>query len=342
VSEIQSLNLTGPLAPFLVDQDMLKNSQRFLDKIEKDPKTNPLMKLFIRLKEVVQTLYSFDDYVLDDFRKRSKESANRLYEIFFDEFQRRVFTEKYPERKLIVRLSTTARIESLGDLPSDMTIEFVGPSFEVFQISPLPNRTITWANFIEQIPHDDTTTAWTDIIRSLIVTAKRDDFAENRQLLVSADRKRFFRLFVGKSVVYYSGILELHIYVVEVKSRDYGDPKTTMLLKAISVGLMYRSLFLEGNSSEFSPSTIRATLPRDLPKLVSNLLQELEFVVWMSEDAGLSEAKHLTFIYGDFERGELERMYREWEKLKSDVTSSALQVLRAADDRELDSDRLIS
>jgi hypothetical protein len=289
----------------------------------------------MRLKDVVQTLFPFDDDLLEDFRKRSKESANRLYKIFFEEFQRRVFTEKYPERKLIVRLPTSVRIENLKDLPSDMTIEFVGPSFEVFQISPLPNKTITWANFVEQIPHGDTTTAWTDIIKSLIVTAKRDDFAENRRLLASADRKRFFRLFVGKSVVYYSGILELHIYVVEVKARDYGDPRTTMLLKAISVGLMYRSLFLEGNS-EFSPKTIRATLTRDLPKTASNLLQELEFVVWMSEEAGLSQANNLTLIYGDFERGELERRVREWEKRKSDVTSSALQVLRAADDRELE------
>jgi hypothetical protein len=68
-------------------------------------------------------------------------------------------------------------------------------------------------------------------------------FAENRRLLAPSDQRRFFRLFVSKSVVYHSGIMELHIYVVEVKSRDYGDPTTTMLLKAISVGLMYRPLF---------------------------------------------------------------------------------------------------
>ena len=336
LSDIESLNLTGALTPFLVDEDTLKNRQRFLDSLETDVAKNPLMKLFMRLKEVVQTLHPFDDDFAEDFRKKAKESAKRLYMIFFDEFQRRVFIEKYPERKIIVRLPTNALIESFGDLPPETTVEFMGRSFEVFRIGPPPEKIITWGSFIQQIPHDDTTTAWTDIIRSLVVTAKRDNFAENRRLLASSDRTRFFRLFVGRSVVYYSGIMELHIYVVEVKSRDYGDPTTTMLLKAISVGLMYRSLFLEGRSSEFSPETIRATLPRDLPKAVSELLQELEFVLWMSTDAGLNEPRNINLIYPSFKRGELEQIYREWETRKSVLTSAALQVLRAANEGELE------
>src|SRR5262249_38787773 len=164
-----------------------------------------------------------------------------------------------------------------------------------------------------------------------------DDFAENRRLLASSDRTRFFRLFVGRSVVYYSGITELHIYVVEVKSRDYGDRTTTMLLKAINVGLMYRSLFLEGSDSDFSPETIRSTLPRELPRAVSNLLQELEYVVWLSTDAGLSQARNINRLLPDPKRGELERRVDEWEKLKSDLEASALEILRAANDQKLKS-----
>jgi TIR domain len=336
LSDIESLNLTGTLTPFLVDEDTLKNKQRFLASVETDAAKNPLMKLFMRLKEVVQTLHPFDDDLTEDFKRRARESANRLCLTFFDEFQKRVFIEKFGERKIIVRLPTNARIEAMGDLPPDTTLEFIGGSFEVFRINPPPDRTITWSDFIQQVPTNDTTTAWTDIIKSLIITAKQDDFVENRRLIASSDRKRFFRLFVARSVVYYSGITELHIWVVEVKSRDYGDPTTTMLLKAISVGLMYRSLFLEGTSSEFSPETVRATLPNDLPKAVSEMLQELDFVLWMSTDAGLMLPRNMTLIQGGFERGELERKFREWDKLKSDLTSSALQVLRASNAAELD------
>jgi hypothetical protein len=336
LSDIESLNLTGALTPFLMDEDTLSSRQRVLDSIEADISRNPLMKLFMRLKEVVQTVHPFDDDLAEDFKKRARESANNLYLAFFGEFQKRVFIEKFPERKIIVRLPNNARISALGDLPPDTELEFIGESFQLFKINPPPDRKITWANFIQQIPHDDTSTEWTDIIKSLIVTAKHDDFAENRRLLASWDRKRFFRLFVSRSVLFYSGITELHIYVVEVKSRDYGDPTTTMLLKAISVGLMYRSLFLEGKASQFSPVRIRATLPKDLPKAASEMLQELEFILWVSTDAGLALPENMTTIYGSFERGELERRFKEWDKLKAGLTSSALQVLRAANADELE------
>lgn len=336
LSDIESLNLTTTLTPFLVDEDTLRNNERFLDSLETDSAKNPLMRLFMRLKEVVHTLHPFDDDVAEDFRAKARESAKRLYTVFFKEFQRRVFIEKFPERKIIVRLPTNARIENPGDLPADTTLEFIGAGFELFKISAPPNREINWGDFIRQLARDDTTQAWTDIVKSLIVTARQDDFAENRRLLASWDRTRFFRLFVSKSVVYYSGIMELHIYVVEVKSRDYGDPTTTMLLKAISVGLMYRSLFLEGKSSAFSPAAIRATLLSDLPKAASELLQELEYVLWVSMDAGLAHPRNISHIWGEFEKGELERRFRDWEKVRSDLTSSALQVLRAADASELE------
>jgi hypothetical protein len=116
---------------------------------------------------------------------------------------------------------------------------------------------------------------------------------------------------------------------VEVKPRDYGSPKTTMLLKAIQVGLIYRSLFLEGPSSDFSPQTIRSTMPEDLPNAVRKILDELEYVLWMSTDAGLRKAQNITLIYPDWERGELEKRLRQWEQLKSDLTNSGYKVLTA-------------
>ena len=335
IADVESLNLDGALAPFLLDEDTLKNKEQFLEKMTNDTAKNPLRKLFSRLKEIVQTRYPFDDEATDKFRQRARESADRLLTTFFEEFQRRVFIERFPERKIIVRLPTHASIESLGDIPASTTLEFTGGTFEIFRINVPPDRTIAWDKFIKQMPQDaETSTSWADIIKSLIITAKKDDFAENRRLLASADRKRFFRLFVGRSVVYYSGIAELHIYVVEVKARDYGDPITTMLLKAMTVGLIYRSLFLE-DDSQFSPQTIRATLPRDLPKAVSELLQELDYVLWMSTDAGLSLPRNINILLRGLERGGLERRVNEWERQKLNLTASALEVIRSKDETQL-------
>src|SRR5215470_1835868 len=43
MSDIESLNLTATLTPFLVDEDTLRNNQRFLDSLETDAARNPLM-----------------------------------------------------------------------------------------------------------------------------------------------------------------------------------------------------------------------------------------------------------------------------------------------------------
>jgi hypothetical protein len=235
--------------------------------------------------------------------------------------------EKFSERKVIVRVPADAPNEPLRDLPADTTIEFVGGSFGIFNIDTRL-RTSTWASLIKQ-SHNDTSLAWIDTIKSVIAMAQQYDFAQNRRLLPSLDGNRFFGLHLSRSLEDFNGITEFHISIVEVKSKDYGDPTTAMLLKAVSVGLMYRSMFLEGSSSEFSPEAIQLTFPDALPKAVRELLQELDYVEWMSTDAGLREPQNLSLIYPSWNRGELERMLLQWERLKSDLTGSALKVLDA-------------
>jgi hypothetical protein len=70
-------------------------------------------------------------------------------------------------------------------------------------------------------------------------------------------------------------------------------------------------------------------MPEDLPNAVRKLLDELEYVLWMSTDAGLRKAQNINLIYPDWERGELEKRLRQWEQLKSDLTNSAYTVLTA-------------
>ena len=83
IADVESLNLDGALAPFLLDEDTLKNKEQFLEKMTNDTAKNPLRKLFSRLKEIVQTRYPFDDEATDKFRQRARESADRLLTTFF-------------------------------------------------------------------------------------------------------------------------------------------------------------------------------------------------------------------------------------------------------------------
>jgi len=227
-----------------------------------------------------------------------------------------------------VKLQPVARGTVQGDPLEGAVLQFFGRSFDVFGLDAPSRGDLSMADFIQSISDPNMTAAWVEIIRSLVASAQAGDFGENRRVLTSSDHRRFFRLFVARSVLYYSGVNEIHIHVVEVKSRDYGDPTTTLLLKAISVGLQYRFLFLE-RTSEFSPASFYRTLINDFRKKVSTLVQELDYLLWLSKDAGLSDSHSLLLIYGDDPLADLDRQSESWEREKEALYASAYRVIGA-------------
>jgi len=170
---------------------MGSDRQKFLQSLQSDTARNPFMKLFMRLKGLAEKFHEFDETEMEILLSKAKDSAIRLYTIFFERFQNRVYSETFPERKIVVHLPANARIEPMGELPPETQLEFIGRDFAIFNINPPPER-ISWADFIQQVS-PDTKTAWTDIIKSQAVMAQRGDFGENRRLLASSDKKRFFR-----------------------------------------------------------------------------------------------------------------------------------------------------
>jgi len=335
VVDIQSLQLDGPLDLLTVEQGMLKNQQKFLDTVGYASNKNPLLKLFKRIQSVITSSVSFNDEELASFDQQIRESSRRLHEMIFAELRKRISTENFPERKIIVRVEANPRETLGGDPLSGATIEFLGRSVEVFGFETPARGELPCETFLASIGSERIAANWGDIIRSLVLAARRGDFRENRRLIASPDKSRFFRIFVARSVLYYSGVNEIHIWAVEVKSRDYGDPGTTMLLKAISVGLQYRFMFLEPNS-EFSPAAFSLTMVDSFREKVSDLIQELDFLLWMSKDAGLSEPESLLRIYGDtLKRGELDQKAVLWEQGRSELNSAAYAVLGALSNQEV-------
>ena len=336
VVDIQSLQLEGPLDPLTVEQGILKNRQKFLDTVGYASNRNPLLKLFKRIQSVIRSSFPFNDDELASFDEQIRDSSKRLHEMIFTELRKRISTENFPERKIIVRVEANpAEAAPGGDPISGATIEFLGRSFEVFGFEMPPPGEVSCEAFLASIGSEKVAANWGDIIRSLVLAARRGDFRENRRLIASPDKSRFFRIFVARSVLYFSGVNEIHIYAVEVKSRDYGDPGTTMLLKAISVGLQYRFMFLERNS-EFSPAAFSLTMLDGLHEKISDLIQELDFLLWMSKDAGLSEPENLLKIYGHtLAPGELDQKASLWEQRRSELLSVAYAVLGAPNNQEL-------
>ena len=78
--------------------------------------------------------------------------------------------------------------------------------------------------------------AWRESIR-LLVSSVLQGSGDNYIVISTIQKDVAYRLFVSRVVTYVSGQTEIHIYIVEIKSREYGDKETTQLLKAVSVGL---------------------------------------------------------------------------------------------------------
>ncbi len=332
MSEIQALQINAAFDPIVVDPAGLKNSS--MDVPNTSVRKSPIFKLFKRIQGIIKQSVQFTDDELDAFNEHLLESSARLMNVVHRDLQKRVFLENFPERKIVVRTGPAANNPGRGSTLADATVEFFG-RFDSFGFQVPQGGSIQWPQFAASIEQEDVARCWTDTIQMLVSAAIRGDFRDNRQIVTSSEKDRAFRVFVARSVIYYSGTREFHIYIVEIKYKDYGDPVTTMLLKAISIGLQYRFMFLEGRASEFSPSRFNATLQQDLPAKIAEMTQQLDFLLWCSQEAGLGRPESILQILGDMPVGELDRRSEIWEDAKRKLYAVAREMLSAADDREL-------
>lgn len=335
VVEAQSIEIEGPLTPLWVETGLLKDEDKFLAETNITAENNPLLLLFTRIRSVINTCYHFNDNELRAFDLQFAAAADRLRRVVFRELQTRIFTEIFPERKVVIRLGASAPAKSKDDPLAGATIALYGRPFEDIGFETPGHGEMLFNDFTNSMPHyKQFAAAWTVAAKSLIEACKSNEFGENRYLLTSKDGRRFFRLFVGKSVLYYSGVNEIHIHVVEVKSRKYGDPTSSMLLNALEIALFYRFLFLE-SGSEFSSEAFELTMLDNVKTKVSCLIQELDYLLWLSNDAGLAQPGHLLKIYGDSPPKDFDEQVALWESEKAALYDSAYQVLGAADRAEL-------
>ena len=328
VADIQSLQIDGPLNPLTIDPSVLKDLDRFIQKIDFKAKKNPLIKLFTRIQSIIKSAIDFSAEELEAFDSEIVECSRRLHTTVFNELKNRVSTDTFPERKIVLRIPGNERRTS-GDPLSNATIEFFGRSFEVFGFGTPPSEQLSWPAFLSTIEVQKVAMGWNDAILTLVTEARGGQFDDNRQSITSIDQNHGYRMFVGRRIQYLSGLDEIHIYIVEIKARKSGDPTTSMLLKAISVGLRYRFMFLE-DASEFSPRQFHVTLVDDFRARVTRLVQELDFLLWESQSAGLGEPENILKIYGQtLAPGEVDAQSDAWEEVKSKLYAVAQEVIAA-------------
>jgi hypothetical protein len=65
LADIQGLNLTNELTPFLLEEETLNNKEQFLTSIATQPTKNPFSSLFKRLQSVIESRRRYDESVLE-------------------------------------------------------------------------------------------------------------------------------------------------------------------------------------------------------------------------------------------------------------------------------------
>jgi hypothetical protein len=333
MSDIQALQINAPFDPMVVDPAALKNPASPTGAANVAMKKTPIFRLFKRIQGIINQSIQLSDEDLDAFNAQLLESSARLVNVIHLELQKRVYQENFPERKIVIRTSLAAAHPGRSDALSDATVEFFG-RFDSFGFQAPQGGPVSWSQFAESIGEEDIARCWTSTIQMLTSAAMRGDFRDNRQVVTSQEKDRAFRMFVARSIIYYSGVREFHIYIVEIRYKDYGDPTTTMLLKAISIGLQYRFMFLEGKTSEFSPNSFNATLQPGLRGKIAEMIQQLDYLLWYSQDAGLNEPESILQILGDLPTGEIDRKSKIWEEQKGKLYAAAHKIL-AVDDEQL-------
>jgi TIR domain len=331
VSDLQGVIIKpDDILSFTVTPDDMSSEEKFLQSLGPD---NPFRKMLQHLRDAVTTMSNIRPSE-DDLRvlnRKIDECAIRLYKRIFAYLRAKVSTETYPERKLIIRTPLPPARSDDGDILTNSTVEFVGRSFEVFGLPERP-RQLDWSTFLLAISRSDIALQWKEGIRALVSDSLSGSPTDNYYFLSSLHPAQSFRLFVSLTRTYYSGQKEVHVYIVELApTKDYGEAKTTMLLKAIAVGLKYRSLFLE-NGSPFSPDIVWYSTA-NFRRKVKDLWDELQRLLTDARQARLDDPQLLSFIYGPQGHETLDKLAVDFHAAEEELNVRTHEVIATGEEK---------
>jgi hypothetical protein len=234
--------------------------------------------------------------------------------------------------ELIIRTPTRPKIGTDGVDLTEASVELVGDFLDIFLIYERQStgREYSWSEFREKIPAELRNNCIIGIQQLTEAVLKRGD---DYHVVTTIQGDKSNRLFVSKMVTYVSQKTEIEIYVVEMRTKEYGDPQTTRLLKAISVGLRFRFLFLE-EQSEFRPEKLGHSIVKapELKAKISEMLTQMDLIFREAIEAKLRDPDLAILIWGKGNEEKVQRMMDAWDKTRNELYTAAHEVLTCTDD----------
>jgi TIR domain len=253
--------------------------------------------------------------------------ASVLYRIIHDYLQGRISSETYPERKFVIKTTTRPIAGPNGVDFSGASVEFVGDFSDLgIPLGQTVGRQYAWSEFCDKIPVELRNNFTIGI--SQLTAAVLKSGGDNYHVVTTSRRDKSFRLFVSKVITYVSQKTDIDIYMVEIKTKEYGDPQTTRLLKAISAGLRFRFLVLE-EQSEFRPEKLGHPIvtESELKAKVSEMMGQIDLILKDAADANLYDPEMLILIWGAGQEQKVGDMMKVWERTIGKLSNAAQELL---------------
>src|ERR1700693_3449352 len=237
-----------------------------------------------------------------------------------------------PQKQITIKSTGAALESSATDLPQDAKLIPVG-SGSPMSIFGLADKELTWQQFLEQTstPYKD---SWRDAIASVILSSLPDKQldVDNSQIVLSKDETKTYRVVLTTATHYWNDTREFNLYFVETLRReDYGDKKTSLLLKGLDLVCRYHCMFLE-DDSEFSSGSILATREERLPEMARKLLRELNLMRSASLNSGLDQPNRWTHFVDWNKIREMGEAFRPKERQIRELLG---QILKAGDNQDM-------
>lgn len=272
--------------------DLALTHDQYTQKLASINSSNPIVAFFQQMEREVDSLRQLSgiDARPRDIRELLSCIQNMLRTIF-THLKHSIDTDVNPQKKIIVQVIGELDHEAM-ELPGDAQL-IVPPGTGAMEIFGLPSTQLSWADFINKAP-DRYRFTWKDVIETVVISSVPDRLdVDNSQIIVSKSGSEIYRLVLSRSVRYFDGRREFHLYFVESLQRgNYGNRLTTLLLKGLELACRFRFLFFE-RDSEFSSANLSLVVDTKFKETTRNLIKELNLLqeiqpqpVWMSLFSG--------------------------------------------------------
>ena len=187
----------------------------------------------------------------------------------------------------------------------------------------MSDNKISWSDFLSRSP-EKYRALWKDTIESVIISSLDRLEADNSQMIVSAINRDLYRVILSRRIRYYNGRREFHLYFVEVMRRnDFGDERTTRLLKGLGLCCRFRFMFFE-NLSEFSARNFSIRSGSEALEKARRLIRELNLLTRESTEANMDDPIVWEDLIGDWKT--IKKMYETYQPIEEDIRKAAAQL----------------